>query len=183
MTEESKVVRGCWISHPTLGEAVVTAVCDDWLWTRTETVSESTGDKVWPASAVLASEATFMRDPDDASRVILAKRGAYGTDLVDPREAEIEALRDQLDDARTRQRSAEAQAEHHKAEAVFQERRAKRAEERAARLEDRPAVRVAFELRNEAIDPDRVFSSFLPKMVALADKRIQPYGPEGDTES
>jgi hypothetical protein len=136
MTEESKVVRGCWISHPTLGEAVVTAVCDDWLWTRTETVSESTGDKVWPASAVLASEATFMRDPDDASRVILAKRGAYGTDLVDPREAEIEALRDQLDDARTRQRSAEAQAEHHKAEAVFQERRAKRAEERAARLED-----------------------------------------------
>jgi hypothetical protein len=65
-------------------DAVVTAVRDDgWLWIRYETVSEATGDKIWPASGVRHSEATFLRGPDDASRVILAKRGAYGTDLVE----------------------------------------------------------------------------------------------------
>jgi hypothetical protein len=136
MTDEQGIVRGCWVSHPTIGDAVVTAVRDDgWLWIRYVAVSEW-DSKIWPASAVLASEATFLREPDDESRVILAKRGAYGTDLVDPRDVEVEALREQLADARTRQRSAEVQAEHHKAESVFQERRAKRAEERAARLED-----------------------------------------------
>jgi hypothetical protein len=188
MTEESKIVRGCWISHPTIGDAVVTAVrSDGWLWTRTEAVSESTGDKVWSASAVLLVEATFLREPDDESRVILAKRGAYGTDLVDPREAEIDALREQLEDARTRLRAAEAQAEHFKAEGVFQERRAKRAEERAARLEEKFIVtkidKVVVEVKLDDPDPDRVFSSFLPRMQALADKRIQPYEPEGDPES
>jgi uncharacterized protein YhaN len=111
MTEESKVVRGCWVWAKGFGDAVVTAVRDDgWLWIRYVAVSEW-DSKIWPASAVLASEATFLRGPDDESRVILAKRGAYGTDLVDPRDAEIEALREQLEDARTRQRSVEAQAE------------------------------------------------------------------------
>jgi hypothetical protein len=137
MTDESRrIVRGCWVWAKGFGDAVVTAVRDDgWLWIRYVAVSEWDSE-IWPASAVLSSEATFLRDPDDASRVILAKRGAYGTDIVDPRDAQCEELREQLADARTRQRAAEAQAEHFKAEAVFQERRAKRAEERAARLED-----------------------------------------------
>jgi hypothetical protein len=141
MTDESRrIVRGCWVWAKGFGDAVVTAVRDDgWLWIRYVAVSEW-DSKIWPASAVLASEATFLRGPDDESRVILAKRGAYGTDLVDPRDAECEALREQLEDARARQRAAEVQAEHFKAEGVFQERRAQRAEERAARLEDQTRV-------------------------------------------
>jgi hypothetical protein len=42
----------------------------------------------------------------------------------------------------------------------------------------KPSVKidkVVVEVKLDDPDPDRVFSSFLPKMVALADKRIQPY--------
>ena len=75
-----KIYAGCYVDTAQFGEAVCIENIGNWIRIRYEAVRCADMKKLWVENSVIASNCTYLRKADKASRAVLKLKGPYGED-------------------------------------------------------------------------------------------------------